>query len=144
MKKTRLRYKKFFYSKRGTKIFSTSNEVFSFFTLIFNIFFHFWYVSYKAPPKPRLLFRNVACGKQSSILTTCHNSVENPLILGRNSVFLAPSGMNLIPRYALASPRFARVPQVVSLCIKFQPSGAKKTEFPPLEKWIYHFVVTSS
>ena len=52
-------------------------------------------------PKPRLLFRNGACGKQSSMLTTCQNSVVNPLLLVRNSVFLAPSGMNLIPRYAL-------------------------------------------
>ena len=131
MKKTRLRYKKFFYSKRGTKIFSTSNEVFSFFTLIFNIFFHFWYVSYKAPPKLRLLFRNVACGKQSSILTTCHNSVENPLILGRNSVFLAPSGMNLIPRYALlhlASLVFRNLLRSVS---NSSLQGPKKLNFSP-------------
>ena len=46
-------------------------------------------------------FRNGACGKQSTMLTTCHNSVLNPLILGIYSVFLAPSGMNLILRYAL-------------------------------------------
>ena len=57
MKKTRLRYKKFSYSKRGSKNFPTpnevqkiflSNEVFSFFTLIINIFFEMGRVVNKA------------------------------------------------------------------------------------------------
>ena len=76
-------------------------------------------------------FRNGACGKQSTMLTTCHNSVLNPLILGIYSVFLAPSGMNLILRYALlhlASLGFRNRLRSVS---NSSLQGPKKLNFSP-------------
>ena len=65
------------------------------------------------------------------MLTTCHNSVVNPLFLGRNSVFLAPSGLNLIPRYALlhlASLGFRNWLRSVS---NSSLQGPKKLNFSP-------------
>ena len=69
--------------------------------------------------------------EKSSIFTTWYNSLEDPFHLGVNSVFLAPSLTNFMPRFALATPRFARTTQVGFALHKILSSGAKKTEFTP-------------
>ena len=71
-------------------------------------------------------------GKQSSMLTTCHNSVVNPLFLGRIHYFW-PLQAWIWYLAGLATPRYRSDSAMSALCIKFQPSGAEKTEFTPLK-----------
>ena len=44
--------------------------------------------------------------------------------------FLGPFWHEFDTSLRLATPRFARISQLASLCIKFKPSGTQKTEFP--------------
>ena len=77
------------------------------------------------------LFESWLGSEESSISTISFDSLGDPFFLERNSVFLVPSGMNLIPRYALlhlASLGFRNGLRSVS---NSSLQGPKKTEFPP-------------
>ena len=76
-------------------------------------------------------FRKMACSEKSSIPTSKDDSLVDLSIFERNSVFLVPSLTNFMPRFALATPRFARSPQVGFALHEILRSGTKKTEFPP-------------
>ena len=73
----------------------------------------------------------MACSEKSSIPTSKDDSLVDLSIFERNSVFLVPSLTNFMPRFALATPRFARSPQVGFALHEILRSGTKKTEFPP-------------
>merc|ERR1712026_233553 len=76
-------------------------------------------------------FRKMTCSEKSSIPTSKDDSLVDLSIFERNSVFLVPSLTNFMPRFALATPRFARSPQVGFALHEILRSGTKKTEFPP-------------
>ena len=79
------------------------------------------------------LFESWLGSEESSISTISFDLLGDPFFLERNSVFLVPSGMNLIPRYALlhlASLGFRNGLRSVS---NSSLQGPKKQNFP-LEK----------
>ena len=89
----------------------------------------FFFFCKNAPNFPH--FRKMACSEKSSIPTSKDDSLVDLSIFERNSVFLVPSLTNFMPRFALATPRFARSPQVGFALHEILRSGTKKPEFPP-------------
>ena len=75
-----------------------------------------------------------ASGKESNVLTFILNTVVKLIFTRDKLCFLSPSGLNLKPRFALATPRYARTSQYGYALFQIQAVRGQKTEFTTCQK----------
>ena len=95
------------------------------------------------PHSHTYLFESWLGSEESSISTISFDSLGDPFFLERNSVFLVPSGMNLIPRYALLHLASLGFRNGFAL-YQIQAFRHQKNRISPSKKWISQFVTTDS
>ena len=81
-----------------------------------------------------LKFQKGPSGKESHMLTFILNSVVKIIFTHDKFSFLAPSGLDLKLRSALATPRYARISQFGYAMFQIQALRSQKTEFTTCQK----------